>query len=219
MHTGRLFVIASLFLLSLSSRVIAGPESADYTLVEALDSSDTEGSWVSADSVNLAPLSGTFAVVDQGRVPINRLFSVNLLRVELHGSPFEIAGNGGYLYGSTLDAVTLFAGMNGEIDGQSVSLSGSGPRNSQAVPPIVVDVALESEGYRMHLVAVRDDRCPGDCNGDFRVSVDELISSVVISLSPEAYRTCIPADAELDRRVTVDDLVRAIGNALHGCME
>jgi DNA-binding beta-propeller fold protein YncE len=59
--------------------------------------------------------------------------------------------------------------------------------------------------------------CPGDCNGDGVVTVDEVVRSVNVALGAAAYRLCPPTDVDGDQQVTVDELVRAVGAALHGC--
>jgi hypothetical protein len=42
--------------------------------------------------------------------------------------------------------------------------------------------------------------CPGDCNRDGRVTVDELVKAVTIALDPDPSLTkqCLPADVNLD---------------------
>lgn len=62
--------------------------------------------------------------------------------------------------------------------------------------------------------------CPGDCNRDGHVTVDELVLAVNIALdSPDAplMKECLPADVNLDYLVTVDELVLAVNRALGGC--
>ena len=59
--------------------------------------------------------------------------------------------------------------------------------------------------------------CPGDCNGNGVVSIDELVTAVRIALAQSPLDTCPSADSSSDQRVTVDDLVRAVNAALRGC--
>jgi hypothetical protein len=40
--------------------------------------------------------------------------------------------------------------------------------------------------------------CPGDCNGDFEVSIDELITGVSIALGHVETSACLAADANVD---------------------
>ena len=59
--------------------------------------------------------------------------------------------------------------------------------------------------------------CPGDCDLDRTVAVNELVSSVNISLGASALGQCIVSDPSGNGDVTVDELVRAINAALNGC--
>jgi hypothetical protein len=59
--------------------------------------------------------------------------------------------------------------------------------------------------------------CPGDCDGNYRVSVSELIQGVNIALDRVPVASCAAVDADLDGRVTIGELVRAVGNALGVC--
>lgn len=54
----------------------------------------------------------------------------------------------------------------------------------------------------------------GDCNGDGRATIDEIIRSVRIALSDEPLRACPPSDADLSGVVEVSDLVRMISDTL-----
>ncbi len=65
--------------------------------------------------------------------------------------------------------------------------------------------------------AALPDPCRGDCNGDGRVSVDELIAGVRISLGTSALDECRAFDPEDDGRVTIDDIIGAVASALSGC--
>lgn len=62
--------------------------------------------------------------------------------------------------------------------------------------------------------------CPGDCNGDGKVTVEELIAAVAVALKsspPASMKSCLPIDADLDYRVGIDELVQAVKHALGGC--
>ena len=58
--------------------------------------------------------------------------------------------------------------------------------------------------------------CAGDCNGDRRVTINELITGVTIALGSDAA-ACPDIDANADQAVTIDELVRAVSAALNGC--
>jgi subtilisin family serine protease len=55
---------------------------------------------------------------------------------------------------------------------------------------------------------------PGDCDGDQRVSIDELIVGVRIALEHQPAATCQAADRNGDGRVGIDELVSAVTAAL-----
>lgn len=59
--------------------------------------------------------------------------------------------------------------------------------------------------------------CVGDCNGDERVAIDELVLGVNIAAERLPLDDCPALDAGRDGRATIDDLVGAVGNALGGC--
>ena len=59
--------------------------------------------------------------------------------------------------------------------------------------------------------------CPGDCNGDIMVTIDEVLRGVNIALSNLPLDHCRSLDSNNDDSVTVDELVAAVGAALSGC--
>jgi cytochrome c peroxidase len=59
--------------------------------------------------------------------------------------------------------------------------------------------------------------CPGDCNLDGAVDVSELVTSINVSLGTSSLALCVVSDPSGDGRVTIDELVRAIGSTLNGC--
>lgn len=60
-------------------------------------------------------------------------------------------------------------------------------------------------------------RCPGDCNQDGRVSISELTVGVRILLGV-ADDGCDHLDSNGDGRIAISDLIRAVRNALDGCV-
>lgn len=66
-------------------------------------------------------------------------------------------------------------------------------------------------------VVVVADVCPGDCNGDGMVTVDEIVRIVSIALGTANIDTCLAADIDGSGSVTVDEIVTAVSNALNGC--
>lgn len=59
--------------------------------------------------------------------------------------------------------------------------------------------------------------CPGDCNGDGAVTVDEVISGVNIALGNVPVSACPAMDDNGDSDVTVDEILKAVNAALNGC--
>jgi hypothetical protein len=60
-------------------------------------------------------------------------------------------------------------------------------------------------------------QCTGDCNNDRQVTVDEIITGVVIALGTGSVDGCPAFDSNADGEVTVDEIVTAVNNALSGC--
>jgi hypothetical protein len=61
--------------------------------------------------------------------------------------------------------------------------------------------------------------CPGDCDGNGSVSIDELIRGVGIALGHGAIADCAALDDDHDGSVSIDELVRAVNAALSRCTE
>jgi len=59
--------------------------------------------------------------------------------------------------------------------------------------------------------------CVGDCNGDGRVTIDEIITGVNIALGNVEVSTCESYD--INGQVTVDEILMAVNEALNGCPE
>lgn len=59
--------------------------------------------------------------------------------------------------------------------------------------------------------------CPGDCDGDGSVTVNEVVASVNIALGNGAVDSCPAVDANGDGDVTINEIVLAVSNALSGC--
>lgn len=60
-------------------------------------------------------------------------------------------------------------------------------------------------------------RCLGDCNGDGRISVDELVRGVAIALGNVPFAACAAFDRNGDEEVAVHELISAVNAALTGC--
>ncbi len=59
--------------------------------------------------------------------------------------------------------------------------------------------------------------CAGDCDGNHRVTIAELVSGINLSLDDGPLDTCPASDADGDSQLTIADLVRAVDDALSGC--
>jgi hypothetical protein len=59
--------------------------------------------------------------------------------------------------------------------------------------------------------------CPGDCNNDGEVTIDELIRMVNIALGSAELRTCPVGDLNGDGEITIDEIIRSVNVALNGC--
>ncbi len=59
--------------------------------------------------------------------------------------------------------------------------------------------------------------CPGDCDGDGRVTVAELVRGVRIVLGVEQLSACPAMDADGNGTVAVNELIGAVNAALGGC--
>ena len=58
--------------------------------------------------------------------------------------------------------------------------------------------------------------CGGDCNGDFDITVDEILLLVAASLG-SATTTCAAGDIDGSGDITVDEIIVAVNHALRGC--
>lgn len=59
--------------------------------------------------------------------------------------------------------------------------------------------------------------CPGDCDGDGAVTVDEILRGVALALGAPDSDPCPSFDRDADGEVTVDEILQAVNAALLGC--
>ena len=88
-----------------------------------------------------------------------------------------------------------------------------GSRLTSRIGPLLAAAVLLS----LTTSAAAVSRCPGDCDGDDVVAVDELIAGVRAALAPGTGRACDAADTDGDGTITVSELVGAVAAALDGC--
>jgi hypothetical protein len=65
-------------------------------------------------------------------------------------------------------------------------------------------------------VVIVQNRLPGDCNGDGKVTIDELVTGVNIALGIEPLTACPAFDTNGDGQVTINELIAAVNVALNG---
>jgi len=66
-------------------------------------------------------------------------------------------------------------------------------------------------------VAAQASTCPGDCNGNGEVTINELIVGVNIALEIEPVTTCPVFDASGDGTVTVNEIILGVNASLNDC--
>jgi hypothetical protein len=59
--------------------------------------------------------------------------------------------------------------------------------------------------------------CPGDCNGDRSVTVDELLTLVNIALGNTNVSACVAGDLNHDGQISIAEILAAVNAALSGC--
>jgi hypothetical protein len=59
--------------------------------------------------------------------------------------------------------------------------------------------------------------CPGDCNGDRTVNINELVIAVDIALQLQPPTICPASDPDGDQRVAIHELIRLVNRALSPC--
>jgi hypothetical protein len=67
------------------------------------------------------------------------------------------------------------------------------------------------------LILRRPDVCPGDCDGDGQVSVDELVTGIGISMGTASVEDCPAFDVNDDQHVGIDEIIGAVASALSDC--
>ena len=59
--------------------------------------------------------------------------------------------------------------------------------------------------------------CPGDCDGNADITVDELVRGIAIALGSQPIDDCRNLDRNNDGAVTIDELTRAVRTLFDGC--
>jgi hypothetical protein len=120
--------------------------------------------------------------------------------------PADLLGGDYYFYGSTVSWHWCNGEVTHSISGDSVMhiSAGTTPTPTET-PTLTVTPTPDCTG------------CPGDCNGNGQVIVNELVLAVNIALGERPVDACRPVDCNADGQARVDELVRAVQSALIGC--
>jgi hypothetical protein len=59
--------------------------------------------------------------------------------------------------------------------------------------------------------------CAGDCDRDGQVTVDELVAAINVALGLDDLSVCTAAHTDAGEGISVDELVSAAENSIHGC--
>jgi hypothetical protein len=59
--------------------------------------------------------------------------------------------------------------------------------------------------------------CPGDCNDDGEVTIDELVMMASVSLGATAACDCSAGDTNGDGEITIEEIMQAVDRTLNGC--
>lgn len=92
----------------------------------------------------------------------------------------------------------VFTGWTGGVEGAS--------------NPVKVTITSD-----LSVQATFREECLGDCDGEGSVGINELLTSLNIALGLAPVSRCAVCDDDHNGRLTVDELVAAVRNALNGC--
>jgi hypothetical protein len=92
----------------------------------------------------------------------------------------------------------------------------SNDRNSLGAGIFFTDLQHDDRGGRDALYPSLSP-CPGDCSGNARVDVTELITVVNVALGETAIEHCHRADLDRDGGIQVDEILQGVNSALDGC--
>jgi hypothetical protein len=127
------------------------------------------------------------------------------------------------------DPVTVFAQELGATSlPVGASLDQEGPDRAQltwdtagaTVGEHVIRVAAFSEGGAVTVhdsTVALSEPCPGDCDYDGIVKVNEVIRGVGIAVGAVGLSTCRAADVTTDGKIGIDELIRSVDALLSGC--
>src|SRR5512139_1104634 len=88
--------------------------------------------------------------------------------------------------------------------------------HSASIALLAAAVAF-TEPHAQGALAADTTTCPGDCNSDGAVTINELIVGVNIALEIEPGTTCPVFDASGDGTVTVNEIILGVNASLNDC--
>jgi hypothetical protein len=183
-------------------------------------------------SLTLAPVNDT----QGGIIAPNTLLGLAVPSFHFSSASFTLAGSGGISV-TTLDYRHLYMELTGTTDGQPIVLQG-GATFDQRYPPLILRNVQLCGGAPDHYVscdAIRTGTdigyvimlsaapvppvptCVGDCNGDGRVTVGEIIQGVAIDLGQAPISFCPAVNCAPIVGAPINCLIVAVNNSLSGC--
>lgn len=84
-------------------------------------------------------------------------------------------------------------------------------RNAAGADDAGADLSALGRGGSIEVI------CAGDCNGDGRVAISELLRGVNISLASAPASVCPVFDADGSGDIAINEIVQAVSSALRGC--
>jgi hypothetical protein len=123
----------------------------------------------------------------------------------------RLSGNGGYGLSTDYQAIVV-------VDPASRPPSPT-PTATQPTPTVTIapPTATPTPTPPVTATLTPGGACTGDCDGNDRVTVGELVTAVNIALGHAELSACRAADPDADGRIRISELVRAVATALAGC--
>jgi len=169
------------------------------------------------------PVRGTFTLTPTGGDGLFDTFAVSnvhWMTIRIDGAPAVITGSGVYRIGGE---VALQQQLQLDLDGEGAPVqhfdSGLVAAGDVHFPDIHSTVSINQMpcfDTVIRVDAVPTQPCIGDCNGDGRVSIDELITGVLVELGSSPVDACPAIACDVDLLV-INCAVQAVDDALYGC--
>ncbi len=219
------------------AELIADPRGADGLLDIALSPTSSTGFVIANHSrnlqvVDLAALTATYLPLptDSPQVPTSIVVSPD--GQTAYFASHSVNGDSGRVtpfgtaYGTAAASFTV-----GNIpmalaladDGRKLLSADSGSDSVSLVdltrkPPSRTRIGVGDAPMGVAVAAVPP-ACPGDCDGDGRVTSAELALAMRLAVRDASSTACAATDSSGDGRIAVEELVVAISNATRGCPE